>query len=412
VVLALWAAAACGPAGPPAARTTGTTTITWYASSIDLRQNDFRRILVDAFESAHPEIRVDITSGPTDTDVNRAKLVDLLRSGAGAPDVYLGDVIWPAEFGQDNLAMPLDDVFGPDFWKRFEPTLLAAATYRGKVYAAPLFADQGMLFWRTDLFPTPPRTWEELVTDADQARRQGRVTYGYLWQGAAYEGLTCDWTEVLADAGGSALDASYSRSELGSPAALRALRFLQGLVVNGTSPAEVARFEEPDATQLFVSGQAAFLRGWNETLGRMTTPGDSAVYGKVGVAPLPTFAGQSGPGYSTVGGWDLYVNPRTQHLDAVRTFLDWMTDLQAQRILGRLAQIPTNVRVRAEQAVAGNPAVVAGLQARPVARPANTPAYPSVSAIIYQEINAAISGRQSPEAALRAADQRVDQVLR
>lgn len=410
-LLAFASTAGCGPASPPA-QPAGITTITWFAGSTDERQNDFRRILVDEFQSAYPDIRVNIVSGSMDTDVDHDKLLRLLRGKAAlAPDVYLGDVIWPAEFGDAGLAMPLDDVFGSEFWKRFDPTLLAAATYKGKVYAAPLFADQGMLYWRTDLFPSPPRTWEELVADADQARTAGRVTYGYLWQGASYEGLTCDWTEILADAGGSIVNTSGNQSQLDSPAALRALRFLRNLVVTGTSPRDVASFEEADATQLFVSGQAAFLRGWNTTFGRTTAPNDSAVYGKVGVAPLPTFAGQPGPGYSTVGGWDLYINPHTPRLAAVRTFLDWMTGVQAQRILSRLAEIPTNVQVRSEQRTAGNPAIIAGLGARPKARPAQTPSYHSLSAAIFNEMNDAISGRKRPEDALRAADQAVNRIL-
>lgn len=386
------------------------TTITWYAGSIDQRQNDFRQILVDEFEAAHPDITVNVTFGPVDTDVNRAEITAALRSGHDAPDVYLGDVVWPAQFARDHLAMPLDQVMGADFWRRFDPAALAAARYRGRTYAAPLFTDRAVLFYRTDLVPRPPTSWEQLADEARSLRASGQVADGFVWQGAPYEGLTCVWTELSADAGGAAVNRAGTGSTIDSPAGVKALGFLRGLVTSGATPAGVTGFEETDADQIFASGQAAFLRSWNPTYGRLSGPG-SAVSGHVGVASLPAFAGRPGPGFSTVGGWSLYVNPHTRNLGAVSTFIRWMTDQEAQRSLVRLAQLPTNAAVRADPAVRANPLMATGLAARAVTRPAATPAYPAVSRAIYTNVSAAIGGSESIPAALHAASTRIDQAL-
>ncbi len=406
--------AACG-GGRPGPDGGGGATITWYAGSIDQRQNDFRQILVDAFEESHPDITVNVTFGPVDTDVNRAEIADAVRSGHGAPDVYLGDVVWPAQFARDGLALPLDKVLGTDFWRRFDPAALASARYRGRLYAAPLFTDRAVLFYRTDLVRQPPTTWEQLAEEARALHASGAAADGFVWQGAPYEGLTCVWTELLADAGGSVVNRAGTASTVDSPAGVKALRFLRGLVTSGATPAGVTGFQETDADQLFASGQAAFLRSWNPTYGRLTAPGSAVsdqVAGHVGIAPLPTFAGRPGPGFSTVGGWSLYVNPHTRNLGAVSTFIRWMTDQQAQGLLVRLAQLPTNAAVRADPAVRANPLMATGLAARPVTRPAATPAYPKLSRAVYTNVSAAIGGGTTVPAALRASGTQIDQALR
>ncbi|WP_239313397.1 MULTISPECIES: extracellular solute-binding protein [unclassified Frankia] len=410
-VAVLLAGSACSSRGPrPGMDGGGPTTITWYAGSVDQHQNDYRRILVDAFENAYPSIKVNIEFGTVDTDVNRADLLQRLR-GPDGPDVYMGDVIWPAEFAHQNIARSLDDMFDRAFWERIDPGLLAAARYQHKIFAVPLFQDQGMLFYRKDLV-TPPTTWEELEKDAAD-RNKDSTPYGYLWQGAAYEGLTCVWTEMLADAGGSTLDPAGPHAALNSPQALQALRFLRDLIQQGITPSQATSYQEPDTTQLFASGQAMFLRGWSGVLARM---GALKEKGKVGVAPLPTFTGQAGQGFSTTGGWSLYVNPRTRNLDAVEIFIRWLTDVHAQRILLNLSQIPVNRQVRDEARNAPpetrDDAVVAGLQARVVSRPAGWPAYPAISQAVYSSVQSVLSQGADPQAALLDASTKIDNALR
>src|SRR5262249_16648552 len=139
------------------------------------------------------------------------------------------------------------------------------------------------------------------------------------------------------------------------------------------------------------SGRAAFLRGWNSALARINAFTDIYEKGKVGVAPLPTFAGQSGSGYSTTGGWGLFINPHSQRLAAAKTFITWMTGVQAQRILAQRSQIPVNVMVRNDRTIRGNPAVAIGLDARPVDRPSDIPEYPDVSKAVYEHVNDAVN---------------------
>ena len=181
-------------------------TINWWASPISTGAVDVRKVWIAAFEKAYPNIKVNLITAPTDTDTNRATLTTQISGGAG-PDVYMGDVIWPAQFGAHQLAVPLSKYLPASYWATFAPGLVAGATYKGQVYGAPLFEDQGFLYYRKDLLAKDnlpvPTTWEQMVSDAKTMQSKGQVKYGYVFQGADYEGATCDFMEFLADAGGS-----------------------------------------------------------------------------------------------------------------------------------------------------------------------------------------------------------------
>jgi multiple sugar transport system substrate-binding protein len=364
-----------GPAG--LGNSTGSTDIEWLAGpTLDTASDDVRQVLVDAFERAYPAIKVKLVTGPDSTDRMHSVLVNELSRNDATPDVYEGDVVWPYEFAHDKYALPLSDYLPKSFWARFGPpggaisgnSVVRAMSYHGAVYGIPEFIDEGFLYYRKDLLARahlkPPTTWEQLVADAKVLKEKG-LPYHFVWQGNDYEGLTCDWYEILADAlGGLPAGASPAEdaTEMASPSALKALRFLRSLIQDGISPQNTNTFEEPEADSAFDSGNAAFLRSWDtsyaDAISATSTIGGPA---DVGVEPLPTFAGQRGPGFSVIGGWSLFVNPHTRNLRADLTFVSWMSDVQAQRIIAsQYSQIPANASVRGDRAIA---------DASPVIRP-------------------------------------------
>ena len=383
------------------------TTIVWWASPISTSGPDLRKVLVADFEKSHPGIKVDLQTAPTNTDTNRSDLVTSISGGAASPDVFMGDVIWPGQFGAHSLAVPLSDHLPKSFWKRFAPGLVAGASYKGKVYGAPFFQDQGFLYYRRDLLKADhmgvPRTWQQLQADAVKLVHQHKVKYGFVWEGDSYEGGTCDFMEYYADTGGKVLNSSGTSSVLNKADVNKVLSFMRGLVTSGASPASVDTFQEPQAMNAFQNGQAAFLRNWDYAYSSSQSAG-SKVIGKVGVAPLPTFAGQSYPGYSTIGGWNLYINPHTRHLAADLAFIEYMTGAQAQTVEAtKFSEIPTNAAVRANPEVKKvNPTFAVLSRTRLVPRPAQNPNYPKISQAIYTNMNSALAGSESPAAAASA----------
>src|SRR6266700_1170495 len=51
-------------------------------------------------------------------------------SGSATPDVFMGDVIWPAQFGAKQLAVPLSDYLPQSYWSQFASGLVKGATYK------------------------------------------------------------------------------------------------------------------------------------------------------------------------------------------------------------------------------------------------------------------------------------------
>jgi multiple sugar transport system substrate-binding protein len=409
--------AACGgsssssSAASPASGSATSASIVWEASPLSgTGANDARTVLINAFEKQYPKIKVTLVSAPTDTDTYRATVATQISGGASTPDVFMGDVIWPAQFGAHQLAVPLSKYLPSSYWTRFAPGLVTGASYKGAVYGSPLFEDQGFLYYRKDLLAknhmSVPTTWEQLETDAKTLASNGSVKYGFVWEGDSYEGLTCNFMEYLTDAGGSPTNTSYTTATLNSAAALKAVTFMRSLITSGASPAAVTTFQEPQAMSTFGDGNAAFLRNWDYAYDAAITPasGGKLKASQVGVAPLPTFAGQQYPGYSNIGGWNLYINPHTKNLNADLTFIQWMSGTTAQDILSqKYGFISTVTAVRsAPSTIASNPNFAVVPKTKLVPRPAGTPEYPALSTAIYTNVNGALAGSATPAAAVAA----------
>src|SRR5207244_5996933 len=102
------------------------------------------------------------------------------------------------------------------------PVPLKSCTYNGQIVAAPMRTDLGVLYYRTDIISTAPSTWNDLTSMAQS--NKSKTKYGYVWQGSQYEGLVCDFVEVLAGYGGSVLDPSNSKKvTINSPERVQAL---------------------------------------------------------------------------------------------------------------------------------------------------------------------------------------------
>ncbi|HWN62170.1 MAG TPA: ABC transporter substrate-binding protein, partial [Streptosporangiaceae bacterium] len=403
-----------GSSSAPGNATSGN--ITWWASPINTSGKDVRQVLITDFEAQYPNIHVSLTSAPTDTDTNRATLATDISGGAATPDVFMGDVIWPAQFGAHQLAVPLSNYLPASYWAQFAPGLVAGASYKGQVYGSPMFEDQGFLYYRKDLLTKEhlpvPTTWEQVMSESETLQKAGLVKYGFVFQGASYEGLTCNYMEYLTSAGGTATNASYTSANLDSAASVKAVTFMRSLITSGVSPAAVTTFQEAQSMSTFAAGQAAFLRNWDYAYADSQVPGTFTV-GKVGVAPMPTFAGQSAPGYSNIGGWNLYINPHSKNIAADLTFIKWMSSTKAQDVLSiQYSEIPTVQSVRTSPAVlALNPVLATVPKTKLVPRPAGTPNYPQLSTAIYQNVNSALAGSTSPSAAMSAAQSAANTAL-
>ncbi|RBM15889.1 sugar ABC transporter substrate-binding protein [Streptomyces sp. PT12] len=388
--------------------------ITWYA--INFGPEGLPQKLIDAFEKKHPDISVKYQPAPNNTDTMRATLTTEITGGSGSIDVFNGDVIWPAQFGAARLAMPLDEHLPDDFWDRYTDQRARVTEHEGNHVAAPLYSDQGFLYYRKDLLEKHgidvPKTWEELRDAAKRLQDGGDVRYGYVAQWANYEGLTVNFTELSAAAGGRSVTKGEHDAAIDSPENRRVVEFMRGMITDGVAPSANTSFQEPQSLQTFVEGDAAFHRNWSHGLAESDNPDTSSVVGKVGVAELPTFEGEKGPGKGALGGWNLMVNPHSEAIGAVLAFIEWMTGNEAQRILAENGVLPTATDVLDDEELhEKNPVLALAADAQLVTRPAGTPRYPQVSNGIFTNVNGALAGSTTPVTALRSASDDIQRAL-
>jgi trehalose/maltose transport system substrate-binding protein len=286
-------------------------------------------------------IRVILLPSP---DSARQRLVlwrELLGTGASGPDVYGIDVIWPAMLSE--YFVDLKPYFSDEIPLQF-PGLAGAYTVDNKLLALAYRADIGLLYYRTDLlrqygYRKPPRTWDELEIMAARIqageRAKGKKQFwGFVWQGSADEVLTCDALEWQAAEGGGRIIEEDKTISVNNPQAIRAWQ-RAARWVGSISPPGVIGYREWDSLNVWVAGDAAFMRHWPSAYLDSQAAG-SPIRNKFDMALLP--GGQAGQ-VGTLGGWGLAVSRfsthRSEALELVRYLSRRDVQLKRSRVLSQ-----------------------------------------------------------------------------
>jgi multiple sugar transport system substrate-binding protein len=387
------------------------TVITFPASAVGAEAQLLARQL-ERFMLEHPRIRIEPRKTPDAADQRHQLYVQWLNAGAGDPDILQLDVIWTPEFAAAGWILPLDD-FEPDI-QNFFPATVAANRWAGELFALPWFVDVGMLYWRTDLFERPPATFNELARQAARARSEAGLPFGFVWQGARYEGLVTVFLEHLGGFGGRIMD-DAGRIVVDSDAALRALSYMvEQIHQAGNVPEAVLTWQEEQTRFAFQNGQAAFMRNWPYAYPLMQDSSESRVAGRFAVAPMPAADGAGTP-TAALGGSQLAINVNTEHPAAAYAVIEYLTRpqqmLERARVVG---QYPTRPNLYDEQALADALAVPPAQARRiiesAVPRPV-TPLYTQLSEILQIHLHRALTLQQPPAEALRRAAREMRELL-
>jgi multiple sugar transport system substrate-binding protein len=243
------------------------------------------KVQLARFMKAHPGIRVEIRETPDAADQRHQLYVQWLNAHTKRPDILQLDVIWTPEFAAAGWVLPLDR-FRPPV-DSFFPATIRANTWRGRLYALPWFVDVGMLYWRTDLLARPPATLEALARVAPAAAGRAGIPYGFVWQGARYEGLVTVFLEHLGAFGGRIMDDS-GRVTVDSRAGVEALTYMRrALETPHFVPEAVLTWQEEQTRFAFQNGQAVLMRNWPYAYPLMEDSTKSVVAGRFAVTAMP-----------------------------------------------------------------------------------------------------------------------------
>jgi trehalose/maltose transport system substrate-binding protein len=269
-----------------------------------------------------------------------------LAAGNSDIDVYQTDVIWAPQLASQlvDLTAATKDIVAEHF-----PSIIQSQTVNGKLVALPIFTDAPALYYRKDLLDKygakVPATWKELADTAklvmDKERAAGnRDIWGFVFQGNAYEGLTCDALEwVMSNGGGQIIEPDGSIS-INNPKAAAVLDMVKGWV--GTiAPPGVLAYQEEESRGVWQTGNAVFMRNWPYAYALGNGAG-SPIKGKFDVAPLPAGTGEGARPVATLGGWNLAVSKYSKHPDAAIELVKFIASpaMQKYRTL-KTSNLPT-----------------------------------------------------------------------
>ncbi|MEM6945782.1 MAG: ABC transporter substrate-binding protein, partial [Pseudomonadota bacterium] len=278
---------------------------------------------------------VEVISTPNSSTERLALYQQILGAGAANIDVFQVDVIWPGILGEHFVDLT---PYAAGAEAEHFPAIVEANTVGDELKAMPLYTDAGVLYYRKDLLEKHgqpvPTTWAQMRGIADMVMQAERAEgsdglWGFVFQGRAYEGLTCNALEwVDAYGGGTIVDAA-GEITINNPQAVAALEEASQWV-NAISPPGVLNYTEEEARGVFQSGNAVFMRNWPYAWA-LSQSEDSPVKGKVGVIALPK-GGEGGKNTGVLGGWNLAVSKYSENAALAADLVMHLASAEEQKI--------------------------------------------------------------------------------
>ncbi len=286
-----------------------TTTITLL---IGPDTQGFYHKAVQLFEQQNPDIHVQIIEGPNSTNDREQMFMTASMAKTSPYDVIDADIVWIPALASKGWLLPLDQYVDINqlYAENFSATV-SGGMWDGKLYRIPFMSDAGLIYYRKDLLEKaglqPPQTFEELFKDAQQLQDPSKGLWGFVYEGAQYEGLVCFYLEWLWGNGGNYYNPATKKIEIDSPQAIQTTQYLVDTIWKyKITPPSVLNFQEEDARAMFESGNAVFLRNWPYVWVLSQTDSTSKVVGKVGIIPEVHAPGLQP--YATQGGWGMAIS--------------------------------------------------------------------------------------------------------
>ncbi len=322
----------------------------------------------------------------------RSQAIIAVPAGEG-PDIYIGVHDWLGALVESGLVAPID--LG-DKTSEFVQSNLDAFTYTdGKLYGMPYASENLGFFYNTELVKTVPTTWEEVLEIGRALKAEGKAQYATaISSGPLYNALPIQ-TAFGGYIFGKDANGAWNPDDVGidSEGEIAGVAWMRAAVEEGLMP---DTFDYETAHSLFETGQIPFLMAGPWALDRIRAS-------KVPYAVATSFPGNGAP-FSGVQGF--FVNPYSENVLLAQTFLtEYIATEEVMQMLYETGLRPSALKSVLEKT--NDPDLKAMGQAGVNAIPMpNIPAMGSVWSAADNGITLAVTGQQTPEAAMKeAADQ-------
>jgi multiple sugar transport system substrate-binding protein len=246
---------------------------------------------------------------PSSANLQRQQLVRRLAAHDSSIDIMGLDVTWEPEFAEAGWIVPFTGAAAAQVKSDTLPGPLNTAMWNGKLVAVPQSSNTELLWYRSDLVPTPPKTWGQMIADAEQLAKEGKPHYIEI-QGAQYEGLTVWFNSLVASAGGSILTSNSEKPSMGAPA-LKAMQIMDELAHSPAADPSLSVQMEDQNRLAMEGGTAAFEINYPFVYPSMKA--DNPKLFKVFKYTSYPAVSTSLPMHATIGGIDLTVSSYSKH---------------------------------------------------------------------------------------------------
>jgi multiple sugar transport system substrate-binding protein len=358
---------------------------------------------------------VDITIVEAPYDDLYSKLVNAFKANDATYDLIMMDDPWMPKFGTDGSLSDLGALgIAPDpdiaqvVWdvgtwppprgpvppsEKSKPKQLLGATIVGNVE---------MFMYRSDLTPTAPASYDDVLTNAKAQNKAGTVA-GYIIRGKATNPVVADFLPILWSQGGDVFDENWN-VVLDNDASKAAIGFLIN-DLKGVAQTDPGSTDASDRDKIMANGQGYQSSVWpGEINTAVLDPAVTKVAGKVTFIPIPK--GKSGKGVGMMGNWLLGVPKASKNQQAAADFIKWMLQKDTQLTYAKNQGIPSRTSILKDASLtAANPyfpVLADALQAPPNWRP-RTDQWNAVETIIGTHLNKALTGGETADQAATGA---------
>ncbi len=192
---------------------------------------------------------------PADADGQREQLVRRLGAEDSSIDLIGMDVIWTGEFANAGWIVPFPQDVADEVTKGVFPSVVKTAEFEGQLYAAPLWSNTQLLWYRSDRVPQAPKTWDEMI---DEGVKLGPDKGLIEVQADKYEGLVV-WFNALVESAGGHILKSPEEIDLPEGPTEKALEIMGKLSTSDAADPAITTSEEDPARLAFEAGSAAFM---------------------------------------------------------------------------------------------------------------------------------------------------------
>src|SRR3954468_13678194 len=269
----------------------------------------FDKIIANCNQQAGGRYKIVGNLLPSDADGQREQFVRRLAAKDAGMDLLGMDVTWTAEFAEAGW---IRELTGDQKTQATANTLqppIHTATWKDKLYGIPRTTNVQLMWYRKSLVPTPPKTFDEMISMAQQLKSQGKV-HEIGMTAAQYEGYVVNINNLVTAYGGTLVNKDSTAPTVDEKT-VKALDLMHKLATSGVTSASLSNAQEPEVFADLQNGRSAFSLNWPYVLSAMRTANPKLV-DDLGYAPYPTVKPGTAPKV-TLGGMNYAISTYSKH---------------------------------------------------------------------------------------------------